>query len=207
MKRRNRAFTMIELLLALMLTSLLTASLSLMIGQAARDRAALNEQPASPAWAGRSLMWLEHDLRHAHWWAGAEDRLVLIGPGQDGAPAKIEYRWSDVEQATAWVRHEQPLTTESPGGAESSRQVIALNPAGMSAGPYHFGKTESTPNALSIRPRADEHRANASVLASGASVLIDGRRIALRPIPDRITLELALRHDDTPPLRREVIFR
>ena len=88
----RHAFTIIELLLALMLTSLLTAALSMMIGQAARDRRAMQTQAQTPAWALSAIDLLERDLQQAQWWAGADDRLVLIGLGRDQLPARHRSR-------------------------------------------------------------------------------------------------------------------
>ena len=195
MRRNHQGFTLIELLLALMLTSLLTAGLSLMIGQAAREREAMREQDHAPPWAGQVLDTLERDLQQAQWWAVTEDRLVLIGLGSDGLPAQIEYRWTEHETTGLWTRDQNGLT--SAENRES--HLLAVGLEGLRLGGYRFG---------TLRGDAESSQAQDPPSNTAAPMLlIEGRRVQLQPLPDRIVLELQLDRDGALSARREVLLR
>lgn len=206
MRRSCGAFTIIELLLALMLTALLTAALSLMIGQAARDRQAMRDRPDEPAWAGQVLDQIERDLHQARWWAAADDRLVLIGPGREGTPAQIEYRWSRHDEQSAWARHENPLTNAPASSRADTIEVLAIDVAGLKIGPNQYGL--AIPDAVHPSLMSTAVSPSRTASGSGPSILVNNQRVPLRPLPDRIELSLALRGDKTPrTLQREVILR
>ena len=191
----RRGFTLIEMLLALMLTSLLTAALSMMIGQAAREREAMREEPDQPIWAPRLMDLLERDLRQAQWWAGSDDRLVVIGLGRNGLPAQVEYRWIEHESANSLTRQEVTLT-ETVRQSPESAHVIGLDLQGLKAGPFMFGERLNQDDSAS-RPKVDRNL---------PTLLIEGRQVPLKALPEQIEIEL-LFYDARPSLHREGILR
>lgn len=199
MRKRHCGFTLIEMLLALALTSLLTAALSAMIGQAAREREAMREQTHDPAWAGQLIDLLEHDLQHAHWWAGAKDRVVLIGLGRDGLPAQIEYQWREYEQANILTRKQVSLTEGVGGRYESRKRVVGIDLQGIRVGPYGFGVLGAEDQVTVPAQLTDR---------SQPTLLIDGRKVSLQLPPEQIAIRLLLHqgHEGTSP-SREVILR
>lgn len=194
----SRGFTVIELLLALALTSLLTAGISVMVGQAARDRHAMQQDSHAPAWSLALIDVIELDLRQARWWAGSEDRIVLIGLGRDGMPAQIEYRWEESEHATLLSRKENRLTDGQHVHAADAR-VLAIDLQGLELGSYAFGsvptRTNKTPPPISA---SSPH---------GPSLLINGQLVPLQVLPEQIAIELFLEPGLTPTARREVMMR
>lgn len=191
----RRGFTLIEMLLALMLTSLLTAALSMMIGQSAREREAMREEPDQPAWATRLIDLIERDLRQAQWWAGADDRLVVIGLDRDGLPAQIEYRWIEHESLNSLTRQEVTLT-ETVSKPPQTERVIGLDLLSLKAGPFGFGERLHQDGASS-RPKVDRNL---------PTLLIEGRQVPLQALPEQFKIEL-LFNDTRPSLKREVILR
>lgn len=183
------------MLLALMLTSLLTAALSMMIGQSAREREAIRVEPDQPIWATRLIDLLERDLRQAQWWAGADDRLVLIGLGRDGLPAQIEYRWIEHESANSLTRQEVALT-ETVRQPPESAHVIGLDLQGLKSGPFMFGE----------RLNQDDSPTRTVVDRNLPTLLIEGRQVPLQALPEQFKIEL-LFNDTRPSLKREVILR
>lgn len=207
--KRCRAFTMIELLLALMITSLLTASLSMLIGQAARDRVAMQEQTEDPVWALSLIDLIERDLQQATSWAGADDRLVLIGLGHDGMPAQIEYRWGQADVLTTWSRQEIGLTTNSARKDEAKGLAVAINLAGIAVGANTYG--QSIPNLGDTRNEISQPSAslgqppNSSI--GNTSIIVDGQRFSLQPLPDRVAIRVMLPGDEPTIVQREVVLR
>jgi hypothetical protein len=197
------------LLLALFLTALLTAALSMMIGQAAQDRRAMLRPDAEPAWMVSVADHLERDLITARWWAGTDDRLVLIGMGRDGNPAHIEYHWQqDGDQAT-WLRQEQSLTTGGQIDENGSRMLLAVNPNGVAIGPYRYGEpplntepsstTTTTPPAHAVDPSGGPN----------VSIVVKGQRVPLRLLPDQIELAVSASFSEGTPrtVTRKVVLR
>jgi|GEM_PF-3493722 len=206
MRQSRHAFTIIEMLLALMLTALLTAALSLMIGQASRDRQAMRDRPDGPAWAGQVLDQIERDLHQARWWAASDDRMVLIGPGREGTPAQIEYRWSQHDEQSAWVRHENSLTNAPASNLADTIEVLAIDVAALKIGPNQYGL--ALPDAVHPSLMPPTFSPTRTTSGSGPSILVNNNRVALRPLPDRIELSLSLPGDKTPQIiQREVILR
>ena len=198
MKPRHRGFTLIEMLLALTLTSLLTAALSVMIGQAARERDAMREQTHDPEWGVQLIGLLERDLGQAQWWAGAEERIVMVGLGRDGLPAQIEYRWVGHETGNALVRKQVPLTAGIQGRDQSNASVIGLDLQGFAVGPFGFGEQSNNDDASAPGQRADRNR---------PILLIEGKMVSLQPLPDTIAVQLLGRDNSKTGLSRELVLR
>lgn len=197
MRPKQHGFTLIELLLALALTSLLTAALSVMIGQAARDRHAMQQQTHDPEWSTALIAVMERDLCQARWWAGSDDRVVLIGQNRDRLPAQIEYRWVETDSGGAWTR-EVKLLTDGPNQREPYARVLAIGLSGLEVGPHHFGslvhsETQSQP---------------AHAIDRGAPrLLINGEQVPFQPLPDRIAITLKQSNKDLPNIHRELLVR
>lgn len=202
---RRRAFTIVELLLALFLTALLTSALSMMIGQAARDRRAMLKPDVEPAWMVSVTDHLERDLHTARWWAGTDDRLVLIGLGRDGRPAHIEYRWREEEHQTALLRQEQPLTWEVRGEQKGSEQLLTLNASGVAVGPYRYGEPMQD-YAPTDPPTAQATEASGG---PGVSILVAGKRVPLRALPDQVEVIVSAAFAERSPrtVSRKVVLR
>lgn len=198
MRGRRYGFTLIEMLLALALTSLLTAALSMMIGQAARDRHELEQQDQDPVWLSTLFDAMERDLRQARWWASNEGRLVLIGMGRNGMPAQIEYRWIEHESTTIWTRKEESLV-DGVSRDDPDEQVLAVGLNRLQVGPHLFGQA---PNEPAIPPAQPINSENA-----GAPVLlIEGQQIPLASLPARATVELVFGDGQTASIQREVLL-
>ncbi len=206
-------FTIIELLLALFLTTLLTAALSLMIGQAAKDRRAMLEPTAEPAWMVAALDRLERDLQTARWWAGVDDRLVLIGLGRDGNPAHVEYRWQQEGDQQLWLRQENVLTGNINARLSGSRSVLAVNPSGIEVGPYRFGDiAQQEERGVAIGPNQGSRAsvsATTGTFRGGDAVVVGGHRVSLRALPDQIDLRLEapFGDGDSRTVTRRVVLR
>jgi hypothetical protein len=204
-----RAFTIIELLLALFLTALLTAALSMMIGQAAQDRRAMLRPDAEPAWMVSVADHLERDLITARWWAGTDDRLVLIGLGRDGKPAHIEYHWQEDSKQTTWVRHENPLTAGGQIDENETRMVLALNPVGVLIGPYRYGEPPLNPGPTSTTINTPPRQAVDTSGGPNVSIVVNGQRVPLRALPDQIELAVSASFTEGKPrsVTRKVVLR
>ena len=195
MKSSSRGLTMIEMLLALTLTSLLTAALSMMIGQAASEREVMRDASDNPAWPLHLIDLLERDFRQAQWWAGADDRLVLIGLGRDGLPAQIEYRWAQSESSNSLIRKQVPLT-EGAAERQDAGRVVGLDLHGLRVGPFGFGHHTNRSDTTDVGPRDDR---------SMPTLLINGRQVPLQALPKQINIELWI-DEALPALNREVIL-
>ncbi|MBX2851680.1 MAG: hypothetical protein KTR15_08050 [Phycisphaeraceae bacterium] len=186
------------MLLALTLTSLLTAALSLMIGQAAREREAMREQTHDPAWSGQLFDLLERDLKHAQWWAGSEERIVLIGLGRDSLPAQIEYRWIEQDSGNVLIRKQVSLTDGPPGRDKPEPRVVGVDLEGFDIGPFGFGErlyNDGLPDS------------NPPINLSPPTLLIDGQKVPLRQLPDQIAIRLLAKDENRLGFRREVALR
>ncbi|MEM6507543.1 MAG: prepilin-type N-terminal cleavage/methylation domain-containing protein [Planctomycetota bacterium] len=198
MKQQRHGFTLLEMLLALTLTSLLTGAIGLMIGQAARERGSMREASESPAWAMRLIEIVERDLRQAQWWAGAEDRVVLIGLGRDGLPAKIEYRWMDEGTGSALTRQERPLVDGRDNTQTSIPEVVGFELSAFRVGGFVLGEAATLDQASG--PAAPTAQVS-------PTLLIEGRAVPLQPLPDRVGIRLGLEEDLGPGPGKEVVLR
>lgn len=197
MNRECSGFTLIEMLLALTLASLLTAALSMMIGQAAREREAMREQTHDPDWSEQLIDLLGHDLRQAQWWAGAEDRIVLIGLGRGGLPAQIEYRWVEYESGNAIVRKEVLLTESVAGQGKSDPSVIGVDLEVFFIGQFGFGDRLASGDVPEPKQLIGPGR---------PTLLINGQRVPLQPLPERLAIQVAKQEGAWPGLSREVVL-
>lgn len=209
MKTRNatfRGFTMIELLLALVLTTLLTMALSSMIGHAARERETMRQVNQQPRWVDQALTQIERDLTQAKFWAGAKDRLVIIGLDDEGRPARIEYRWLTGSAPPLLVREALPLTAE--GSTTVLPSLLAAGLVGLRVGPYEFGEVKEVDSGTATSVgRSSPIPEGVASGGGGVSVMVDGVAVPLRGVGDQAVLALTVAGDSPTTYRRKAVLR
>ena len=200
MTHPRRGFTLIELLLALALTSVLTAALSIMIGQAARDHRAMQQQTHAPNWSLVLVGTIERDLRQAQWWAGGEDRVVLIGLGRGGLPAEIEYRWTEAKNASVLTRKEVALAGGVAHHHADDEYILAIGLSEIQVGSFALGSV--------IPKEGSSSGVSNSVSASRAPLLlINGKPVPIEPLPDQLLISIQTDGEEVPRVQQKVVLR
>ena len=201
---RSKAFTVLELLLALALTVLLTGAISVMVGQAARDREAMRADTADPPWVVAVLETMERDLIQSRYWAASDHRLVLIGLGSSGNPAHIEYKWQHTDAGHAWVRHERSLTTDISPASNPDPQILACDISSVAVGPYRFDNPAEG-HSITEDQHSETHPSEDGLL--GVVVVVDGQQIPLQELPDQLDLRILIDFQEPTIVKRWVAIR
>src|SRR5689334_23223354 len=93
---RRRAFTILELLAATALTSVLMAAVLHVVGAIAASRAALARQADAPAWRADLLDLLRRDMTNASKVIFAPNSMTLTAAHGALEPATLEFRHEPV---------------------------------------------------------------------------------------------------------------